>query len=357
MITSFILWAAALGGMAATLAWIVGLLVRARGLSADREFAALRRPGDLADFPFVTIIVPVRNEEHNIVPCLESLLALDYPRFEILVADDHSTDRTPGIVREFIGRRSSRPEIRFVPTADDPTGGGVEWACGKSRTLWHAAQQALGEWILFVDADTRQKPDTLWRALALARGHTLRALSMSGVTVNRGFWGEILETLVYPAIFLVIPWRRVNDPDAPKAWMNGQFILYEREAYLAVEGHLAIAADVSDDLGLAYHSKAIHVRFLFLPVSAAYEGWDYKGLKEAFRGWTRRMAVGGAHFHLKRRVYAVGAVALFVVAVLPVMGVLAGLWGTFGGRMIFGVSFTAWALASGRGRCPSSLRR
>jgi len=335
---------AVLGGMLATLAVIIGFLVRAGGLAADREFSALQRPENLADFPFVTIIVPARNEERNIAFCLESLLALDYPLFEIFVVDDHSTDRTAKIVREIIRRRASRPDVRLFPLGDDPNKEGVEWICRKSHALWYGAQRVQGEWILFVDADTRQKPDTLWRAISLARRHELQALSISGMFVNTGFWGGLLETVITPAIFLVIPWHRVNNPNDPAAWMNGNFILYDRAAYLAVDGHRAIAGFIQDDLALALHSKEMSVRFLFLPVSSAYECRDYVGLKEAFRGWTRRLAAGGARLHLDRHSYLFEAGALFVVAVWPVLAAVVGLLGPLAGYRIFGISFSSWAL-------------
>jgi len=336
---------AILGGILTTVAVIIGFLVRAGGLAADREFAALKRPENLADFPFVTIIIPARNEERNIAFCLESLLAMDYPRFEIFVADDHSTDRTAEIVQEIIGQRGSRLEVRLLPLGDEPNKEGVEWVCRKSRALWYGAQQAQGDWILFVDADTRQKPDTLWRAISLVRRYDLQALSMSGTFVNTGFWGGLLEAVNTPAIFLVIPWRRVNDPDDPAAWMNGNFILYGRKAYFAVGGHRAIAEFIADDLALALHSKTKRVRFLFLPVSSAYECRDYVGLKEAFHGWTRRLATGGARLHLGRRSYAFEAVALFVIGIWPVLAAGASLLESFAGQRIFGVSFGVWAIA------------
>jgi glycosyltransferase involved in cell wall biosynthesis len=335
---------AVFGGMLVTVAVIIGFLVRASGLAADREFPALQRPKNLADFPFVTIIVPARNEERNIAFCLESLLALDYPRFEIFVIDDHSTDRTAEIVREIIGQRASHPDVWLLPLGDDPNKEGIEWACRKSHALWYGAQRAQGEWILFVDADTRQKSDTLWRAISLAQHHNLQALSMSGIFVNTGFWGGLLEAVITPAIFLVIPWHRVNAPDDPAAWMNGNFILYERAAYFAVDGHCAIAGFIQDDLALALHSKAMRVRFLFLPVSSAYECRDYVGLKEAFRGWTRRLAVGGARLNLGRRSYAFEAAALFVVGVWPVLAAAVGHLGFVAGYRIFGMSLSAWAL-------------
>ncbi|MCJ7580048.1 MAG: glycosyltransferase [Candidatus Aminicenantes bacterium] len=330
--------------MLATLAVIIGFFVRAARLTANREFHAQQRPENIADFPFVTIVVPARNEERNITFCLESLLALDYPRFEIFVVDDHSTDRTAEIVREIIEHRTSRPAVRLFLLGDDPNEGGVEWVCRKSHALWHGSQRAQGEWILFVDADTRQKSDTLWRAISLARRHDLQALSISGMFVNTGLWGGVLEAVITPAIFLVIPWHRVNNPDDSAAWMNGNFILYERTAYLSVGGHCAIAEFIQDDLALALHSKEMRVRFLFLPVSSAYECRDYVGLKEAFHGWTRRLAAGGSRLNLDRRSYFFGTGALFVVAVLPVLAAVAGLLGPLANYRIFGISFSAWAL-------------
>jgi chlorobactene glucosyltransferase len=335
---------AVLAGMLSILVVIIGFLVRAGELAAVREFPALQRPESMTDFPFVTIIVAARNEERNIAFCLESLMALDYPCFEIFVVDDHSTDRTVEIVREVIGRGTSRQDARLFQLSDYPNERRAEWVCRKSYALWYGAQQAQGEWILFVDADTRQKPDTLWRAISFVRRHDLQALSLSGVFVNPGFWGGILEAVLTPAIFLAIPWRRVNDPDKPAAWMNGNFILYDRKTYFMVDGHRAIAGFIQDDLALALHSKTMRVRFLFLPVSSAYECRDYVGLKEAYRGWTRRLAAGGARLQMGRGSYAFEAAALFVVGVWPVLAALAGLFKSLAGYLPLGMSISAWAM-------------
>lgn len=336
---------AVFGGMLTTLAVIIGFLVRAGGLATNQEFQKLLRPDNLDDFPFVTVIVPARNEERNIAFCLESLLALDYPHFEIFVVDDHSTDRTAEIVLEIIEQCSSQPEVRLFKLADYNNEERVEWVCHKSQALWYGAQRAQGEWILFVDADTQQKTDTLWRAISFAKRHDLQALSMPGIFANAGFWAGLLEAVIIPAIFLVIPWHRVNNPDDPTAWMNGNFILYNRGAYFTIDGHLAVAKFIADDLALALRSKAMHMRFLFLPVSFAYECRDYVGFKEAFRGWTRRLAAGEALLHLGRRSYAFEAAALFVVGVWPVLATTAGLLGAFAEHRIFGMSLSAWALA------------
>jgi glycosyltransferase involved in cell wall biosynthesis len=62
-----------------------------------RELAANAR------LPFVSIIIPVRNGEKHLAACLQSLLSQEYPpvNIEIIVVDDHSTDRTVELIRTF----------------------------------------------------------------------------------------------------------------------------------------------------------------------------------------------------------------------------------------------------------------
>ncbi len=326
------------GGAAATVAVVAGFIARAAGLHADREFARLRSH-DVPDgaCPPVTVVVPARDEERNIRACLESLLALDYPGVEILVVDDGSSDRTPDIVREVGARSAATRSVRLIGLDESPDADGTEWASRKSRALWRGATEAAGEWILFADADTRLKPDALRRAVAFARRRNLRALSLSGVFVNPGLWGGLLESALTPAVFLAIPWKKVNDPRSPAAWMNGNFILYERAAYFGAGGHRAVAARAADDLSLALRAKAAGVRFLFLPVTSAYECRDYVNLREAFRGWTRRLSTGGEAFGLSRGAYVAQTAVLFAVGVWPLIAAASSLWGPLAGRTVAGV--------------------
>jgi cellulose synthase/poly-beta-1,6-N-acetylglucosamine synthase-like glycosyltransferase len=78
--------------------WIIGplvTLVRARASrSLDDESSDPPR-----DPPRVSVVIPARNEAHNIGPCVESALASTYPRFDVIVVYDHSSDSTAAIVR------------------------------------------------------------------------------------------------------------------------------------------------------------------------------------------------------------------------------------------------------------------
>ena len=59
------------------------------------------------NFPSISIVIPVRNEEVHIEQLIKDLLAQDYPAhlIEIIVVDDHSEDQTPDIVRKFQNER------------------------------------------------------------------------------------------------------------------------------------------------------------------------------------------------------------------------------------------------------------
>ncbi len=104
-------------------------------------------------FPMVSILVPARNEEKNIASCIRSLLAQDYPSFEIIVYDDQSTDNTRSILEQ-IARE--QPKLKVTVGNPLPEGRlGKNWACAQ------LALQAKGDLLLFTDADTIYQPHAL----------------------------------------------------------------------------------------------------------------------------------------------------------------------------------------------------
>jgi cellulose synthase/poly-beta-1,6-N-acetylglucosamine synthase-like glycosyltransferase len=97
----------------------------------------------------ISVIIPARNEENNIAACLDSLAAQDYPKdlLEIIVADDHSTDGTAGIVSRYAGSGIFLLELKEEPT-DFPENSG-----GKKAAISAAIQKSTGTLIITTDAD------------------------------------------------------------------------------------------------------------------------------------------------------------------------------------------------------------
>ena len=108
------------------------------------------------DTAFVSVVLPVFNEERHIEACLDSVLAQDYPpdRYEVIVADGGSTDRT----RDIVGAIAQRdPRVRLVDNPGRMQAAGLNRAIGASRGEVIARQDGHAEWA----------PDHLSRSVAL----------------------------------------------------------------------------------------------------------------------------------------------------------------------------------------------
>jgi cellulose synthase/poly-beta-1,6-N-acetylglucosamine synthase-like glycosyltransferase len=250
--------------------WIVLLLWRdARRL---RDAPVLPTPQDNGPDPqpFVSLIVPARNEERNIARCLDGLLAQDYPAYEVIVVDDGSSDATPRILAGYAQRHAGR--LRVVQGRPLPPG----WV-GKCNACLHGSTFARGEgeWLLFLDADTVAAPTLIGALLADANARRLDALSVFPHN-ELGSWAE---RLILPVFFqfawTVFPLAQAADPDGPPhaALANGQCFLFRTSVYRALGGHAVVKDKVLEDvefahvlrragyrLGLAFGMQHIRVR-------------------------------------------------------------------------------------------------
>jgi len=93
----------------------------------------------------ISVVVPARNEERHIADCIQSLLAQDYPAslLEIIVVDDHSTDRTAEIIQSF-------SSVHYVELSKHIEGNVSSY---KKQALATGIARAQGELIVTTDAD------------------------------------------------------------------------------------------------------------------------------------------------------------------------------------------------------------
>ena len=229
--------------------------------------------------PEVSIIIPARNEEASLASCLESLVGQTGVAFEIIVVNDHSSDRTREIASSF-------PNVKVMNAPPLPPG----WT-GKNNASIAGVAQARGEWLLFTDADTVHLPGSLSRALNEAKAGQAALLSYSPEQVVSGFW----ERAVMPVIFaeLAAHYRpsEVSNPNSPAAAANGQYILIRREAYDAVGGHAAVADKILEDVELARAVKRSGRKILFRFGGDAVRTRMYRSFSQLREGWTKNLAI------------------------------------------------------------------
>jgi glycosyltransferase involved in cell wall biosynthesis len=263
------------------------------GLSVEpgEPLAVFARGGSVYDQPEpeqlieLTVIVPARNEEQSLAECLQSLVAQSEDTFqlgrdwELIVIDDHSTDRTAEIARGF-------PSVTLLEAAKLEKG----WT-GKNNAIWTAARKARGRWILFTDADTIHEPGDLHRAMHEAGRHRAGVLSYSPRQIVTGFAQRTLMPLVFSELALAYPPAKVSDPNQRIAAANGQFLLVEREAYRRLGGHPSVADRVLEDVELAFLAKRrkIGLRFRYAPDALSTR--MYRTTSAMIEGWTKNLAL------------------------------------------------------------------
>jgi chlorobactene glucosyltransferase len=242
----------------------------------------LRKSGsDNKEMPLVSVLVPARNEETKIGRCIESLLAQDYPNFELIVIDDRSTDSTG----EIIARLAERdPRIKFVKGKDAPSG----WI-GKCNALAHAVGYASGDWFVFTDADTYHHKNSIADAVKHGIDHKIDLMSF----VPNQELGSAPEKLIMPVLlssFLIgDPFHSVNDPRAQRAYAYGQYILCRRSSYLAVGGHRSVRDEIVEDHALARVFKEKGFKIEVADGKSLYKVRMYTDLESLWQGWTKNL--------------------------------------------------------------------
>ena len=247
-----------------------------------------RKP-DLTDVPagrgrFVSVIVPARNEASTIATVVRSILATEYQPFELLVVDDRSTDDTAAIVSKV-----ADPRLRLIAGEELPEGWyGKPWAC------YQGYQAAVGEILLFTDADTRHAPALLGHAVGALTRECAGLVTVSPRQLCISFW----ERAVMPQIWFLLALR--YDPAAVNrarterdVIANGQFILTTRDAYEAAGTHLGVRDEVAEDLALAQAFVRHGRRLYFAYAEQLMETRMYQNLSQLIEGWSKNIYLGG----------------------------------------------------------------
>ncbi len=238
----------------------------------------------------LTVIVPARNEEECLAACLQSLVSQSEEVFklgrdwELMVVDDHSTDRTAEIARGFAG-------VTVLDARKLEAGQSKPVWTGKNNAIWTAARRARGRWLLFTDADTLHEPGNLHRALHEAARHKVGMLSYSPRQIVSGLWQRSLMPLIFSELALAYPPAKVSDPAKRIAAANGQFLLIEREAYRRLGGHAAVSDKVLEDVELAILAKRRRIGLRFRYAEDAVSTRMYRSTAAMIEGWTKNLAL------------------------------------------------------------------
>lgn len=285
----------------------------------------------------ISVVIPARDEERNLPRLLASLDAQRTPPLEVLVVDDSSSDATAAVA-------SAAGATVVTAPAPDPGWLGKPWACHLG------AQRAVGDRILFLDADTWLAPDALER-LGAAHHHEVP----TGLLSVQPFH-EVRRPHEHLSAFANVVPLMASGTCAPRPHAAtvafGPCLLTRATDLLAVGGFSVVRGDTLEDVGLARAYRAagrpVHcfgggatVRFRMYP----------DGLRPLVEGWTKNLAGGAVRTPLLPTLGAVAWVAacatVALAAVTDPTPVVAGAWAAVAAQLWWMLrrvgSFRPWA--------------
>lgn len=270
-------------------------------------------------FPKVSIIVPARNEEKEIEKCVRSLLAQDYPDFELIVIDDGSEDSTPEIL-DRLAQENSHLQVAHLD-GNLPR----NWV-GKAHALWQGVRRISSDskWLLFTDADTQHHPGALKTAVGTALQTKSDLLSIGTYAETPTFWSKLLMPAFTTGFILVYPPEVSEGQDSQFAVANGQYMLVKRGAYGQIGGWgtEALRKSAIDDHDFAMlvkkkGGKVLYRAGLDLVSTTMYETFD-----EFWSGGSRNIFLGMPAPFLT---VPLALVTSFTICVLPFIRLFTGL--------------------------------
>ena len=218
--------------------WLIG-----RSLKRQSD-----RLPDPVSWPRVSVVVPARDEGNKIEAGLRSLLASDYPNFEVIAIDDRSRDET-GAIMDRLAREGEAPDsqspLRVVHISELPDG----WL-GKNHALQVGATQATGDWLLFSDGDVVHAPQTLRRAMRFMVSGGIDHLAMFPEFEAEGLFETAFVT-GFGVIFAAGTQPYLIPTRLPRAYCGvGAYNLVRRSALERAGGFEPIKLDILDDVKL-----------------------------------------------------------------------------------------------------------
>jgi chlorobactene glucosyltransferase len=183
------------------------------------------------DQKLVSVLIPARNEEKNIEKCIKGVLSQDYQNKEIIVLDDCSTDKTYQIAFAF-----SDKNIKVITGAPLPQNWlGKNWACNQ------LAQEANGEYLLFIDADVELKPEVISSAVFELEKSNAALISIFPTQIIKSFGEHFIVPLMNWLLLTFLPLKLVY-ASSSKSFVaaNGQFMLWRKSDYFKLGKHQVV---------------------------------------------------------------------------------------------------------------------
>ncbi len=228
----------------------------------------------------VSILIPVRNEEKNILFLLESIAEQEYDNYEVIILDDDSTDNTFQICEAFIAQNPKFSIVKGKPLPAD-------WL-GKNYACHQLAQLATGRYLLYLDADEQIARGLINSAVHRMETNNLALLSLFTDQEMLTLGEKIVVPLMHYILINLLPIRLVYLSKNPAfAAASGQFMLFDAAVYRQQRWHQQVQHKIVEDVEIMRLVKSEGLKGEALLANGMISCRMYTGYGDAIDGFSK----------------------------------------------------------------------
>lgn len=287
----------------------------------------------------VSILIPVRNEAENILTLLESISNQDYEHYEVLILDDDSSDATYRICAEYAAKHS---QFKVIKGKKLPHG----WL-GKNYACHQLAQEAQGNFYLFVDADEKLGSGLINSAIHRMYVNKLCLLSLFANQQMDTLGERMVVPLMHYILLNLLPLKLVYlVKNQTVAAASGQFMLFDAGVYRHYQWHQQVKDKVVEDVEIMRRVKASKCNGEALMANGMISCRMYKGYEDAINGFSKNFLAAFNYNILWFLIYIVliigGPMIVIMTLNLQLILFMAGLIGLMRTMISLSAGQNAW---------------
>ena len=230
----------------------------------------------------VSILIPVRNEQGDIIALLESIYQQDYNNYEVIILDDDSTDDTYKLCKTFCDKHQN---FRIIKGDQLPAG----WT-GKNFACHQLALAAKGDFLLFLDADEQVHNGLINTAIYRMHQYQLGLLSVFANPDMLTAGERVVVPLQHYLLLGLLPLRLVYlIKNHFIAAASGQFMFFDAGVYRRHQWHSLVKDKIVEDAEIMRMVKAAGHRGETLLANNMLSSRMYKSYFEAINGFSKNV--------------------------------------------------------------------
>lgn len=263
------------------------LIIPTWNLLVARKLQAPKSTPSASQSPKISIIIPMRNEEKNVIETIPKLLNQDYQNYELILINDNSDDQTYEIC-DNLRKKYPNQKVKIINGKLLKHG----WV-GKQWAMFQGQKHATGELLLFLDADVHLKSNALSALVQEFQNAKTDMLSTWPTQEMQTLGEKLTVPIVSWGLTNVYSFALLQSTKFKNyAMANGQCILIKNRVYQKVGTHEKVKDSILDDVSLAKEVKANGFKLSLTQGNSFVQTRMYHNLSEAFEGFSRSFYKG-----------------------------------------------------------------